>query len=75
VKKAVKRFKNRSAAAILTRRERFGCHIRKPNAAWNTTEMKLLEQMWPTCTLAEVESALSRHPTGSLRWKARMLGL
>jgi hypothetical protein len=43
-KKAVKRFNNRSAAAILTRRQRFGCHIRKPNGAWNTSEMKLLEQ-------------------------------
>jgi hypothetical protein len=75
VKKAIKRFKNRSASAILFRRQRFGCHIRKPNAAWNTTEIKLLQQMWPTCALAEVQRALPRHPICSLRWKASALGL
>jgi hypothetical protein len=75
VKKAVKRFKKRSAAAILVRRQRFGCHIRKPNALWNTTEMKLLEQMWPTCTRSEIKSALPRHPFASLSRKASELGL
>jgi hypothetical protein len=67
--------RHRSASAILFRRQRFGCHIRKPNAAWNTTEIKLLQQMWPTCTLSEVQSALPRHPRRSVRWKARALGL
>jgi hypothetical protein len=78
VQKAMRRFKNRTAVSIRLRRQRLGClcrHIRGPNCGWKSTEVKLLQEKWPTCKLSEVQSALPRHPRRSVSWKARELGL
>lgn len=76
MKKVLKRFKNRSAFAIRFRRQRLGCLTRRgPPAAWRSTELKLLKELWPTSKLPEIRFVLTRHPSRSIRWKAQELGL
>jgi hypothetical protein len=75
-KRVLKAFPERTLGAIRLRRYRLGCHrLRGPCAVWKTTELKLLQQMWPTNTLSDILEAFPRHPRASVRDAARKLGL
>ncbi|MET3907098.1 hypothetical protein ABID59_001429 [Bradyrhizobium sp. S3.3.6] len=68
--KVVKLFKNRTVAAISTRRIRLGCNRRcrlNGQTPWTGAEISLLRKMWSSSPTADVVKALPRHPVLSIR--------
>jgi hypothetical protein len=69
--KIVRLFKNRTAAAISTRRIRLGCTKKRGSCEpWTGAEIRVLKQMWSTSKTADVVKALPRHPILSIRGMA-----
>ena len=74
--KLEKLFKNRSANAIVARRQDLGCQQKRgPISVWKGTEVKLLRQMWPCCKLSDIVDTIPRHKIEGIRGKAAQLGL
>jgi predicted Fe-S protein YdhL (DUF1289 family) len=76
IEKTVNLFKNRSRIAILNRRSCLGCtrqHDEK--IIWLSTEVKLLQRIWPTCRRSDLAGAFPRHTPKAVCAKAGNLGL